>query len=327
MSSSSPDLRVIAVSEIRENPVALRAVNRDSEEYLGLRDSIRDIGIMNPINVRERTEDVDGKKVTYFELIDGLHRYTAATDVGLPELPVLVVSLSEARILEAQIMANVHRIETRPVEYMRQLQRIFAANPTLTLAQMATKISKSPGWISQRLGLLKLETTLQKAVDEGKITVSNACQLAKLPVEEQVNYVDQATTMDATEFVPLVQQRVKELRDAARQGRKAADDVFVALPRLQKMSALKAEFENPTIGPGLCKNSGTKTGPAGFALGIAWALNVDPTSVEVRKAEDVAKKEALEEAKKKRKAERTAQKAEEATKLAADAAEAVGTKG
>lgn len=325
--ANTPDGRVISVSEIRENPVALRAVNRESEEYIGLRDSIKDVGILNAINVRERTETVDGQETTYYEIIDGLHRYTAATDVGLPKILVQVVSLNEAQTLEAQIMANVHKVETRPVEYTKQLQRIFAANPTLTMSEMAAKLAKSPGWISQRLNLLKLETTLQRAVDDGKITVSNAVQLAKLPPDEQVNYADQATTMGAEEFVPLVQSRVKELREAAKQGRAAKSDEFVAVPRLQKMTTLRAELDNPVIGPGLCKKYGVKIGSDGFALGVAWVLNLDPTSVEVRKAEAEAKKVAVEDAKAKRKADRAAQRAADAAKLAAEAAEAVSAKG
>lgn len=322
--SATPDVRVISISEVRENPVALRAVNRDSEEYIGLRDSIKDVGILNPINVRQRVDNVDGAEVAYFEIIDGLHRYTCATDVGLSRIPVNVVSLNDAQTLEAQIMANVHKIETKPVAYTKQLQRIFAANPTLTLSEMAAKVAKSPGWISQRLSLLKLESTLQKAVDDGKITVSNAVQLSKLPPEEQVNYADQAITMGAEEFVPLVQSRVKELREAARQGRSAKSDEFVAGPRLQKMSALKAELDKPTVGPGLCKKCGAKSGTDGFALGVAWALSVDPASVEVRKSEAEAKRVAVEEAKAKRKAERAQQRAADAAKLAAEAAEAVG---
>lgn len=325
MAAKTPDLRVISISEIRENPVALRAVNRDSESYIGLRDSVRDVGILNPINVRERTEDIDGQKVSYFEIIDGLHRYTCATDIGLQIIPAQVVSLSDAEILEAQIMANVHKIETRPVEYTKQLQRIFASNPTLTLSEMAAKVNKSPGWISQRLNLLKLEPTLQKAVDDGKITVSNACQLAKLPPEEQVNYADQAITMGAEEFVPLVQGRAKELRDAARQGREAKSSEFVPGPRLQKMSALKAEYDNPTVGPGLCKKLGVKRSSEGFAYGVAWALNLDPVSIEIRKAEAEAKKIAVDEAKAKRKAERAEQKAKDAAKLAIEAQEALAS--
>lgn len=321
MAAKSPEVRHIAVSEIRENPVALRAVNRESEEYVGLRDAIASVGVLNPIVVRQQKEEIDGKITKYFELIDGLQRYTCSLDVGLKEIPAQIIDLDDARTLEAQIMANVHKVETRAVQYAKQLQRIFAANPTLTLAEMAAKVAKSPAWISKLLGLLKLEKTIQAMVDDGKITVSNACELAKLPPEYQLDYVDQAITMNSEEFVPLVQSRAKEIRDAARQGRAPKQQEFVATPRLQKLSILKAEFENPTIGPELCQRYNVVAGPAGFTLGVAWALNLDPASVEVRKAAAEEKKAALEEEKKQRKAERTKKKAEEAAKLAAQAAE------
>ncbi len=320
--ATAPDVRVVPLSSIRENPVALRAVNRESEDYVGLRDSIVDVGILNPINVRERTEDVDGDSVKFYEICDGLHRYSCALDIGLKDIAINVVDLNDQQTLEAQIMANVHKVETQPVQYTKQLQRIFAANPTLTLADMASKLAKSPSWINQRLKLLKLEKAVGDLVDDGKITVSNAVQLAKLPTDEQVNFIDSAIHMDAEEFVPLVASRAKELRDAARQGRKAGSAEFVANARLQNMSILKEEHANPQVGPGLCDLAGATTANSGFALAIAWVLNLDPSSIEIRQAKYSERKAKLEDEKKKRAAERAAKKADEATKLAAKAAEA-----
>jgi len=319
--ASLPDVRVISISDIRENPVALRTVNLESEEYIGLRDSIRLDGILNPISVREQTEDVDGKIISYFELVDGLHRYTAAKEAGVKKIPVLVVDLDNTRTLEAQVMANVHKVETRPIEYTRLLQRVFASNPTLTLTDMASKVAKSASWVGQRLNLLKLETSIQVLVNDGKIAVSNAVQLAKLPPQEQLNFIDNAMRMNAEEFVPLVQIRVKELKDAARQGRDPKPTEFVPLPRVQKMSVLKSEFETPAIGPELCKKCKVKKPEEGFALAIAFVLSLDPTSVEIRKAMDDEKKAKLADEKKKRAADRAQKKADEAAKAAAKAIE------
>ncbi len=319
--ATAPNVKVVSLSTIRENPVALRAVNRESEEYIGLRDSIVDVGILNPINVRERTEDVDGDIVTFYEVCDGLHRYSCALDIGLTNIAINIVDLSDQQTLEAQIMANVHNIETNPVQYTKQLQRIFASNPTMTLANMASKLAKSPSWVSQRLKLLKLEKAIGELVDDGKITVSNAVQLAKLPTDEQVNFIDSAVHMDAEEFVPLVSARAKELRDATRQGRKVGSADFVATARLQKMSVLKDENDNPVIGPGLCLQAGVTTPEQGFALCCAWVLSLDSSSIEIRQAKYSEKKAKLEDEKNKRTAERAAKKAEEATKLAAKAAE------
>jgi ParB/RepB/Spo0J family partition protein len=311
----------ISISKVRENPVALRGVNKESEAYIGLRDSIRDIGILNPINVREQKDSETGD--IYYEIVDGLHRFSCAVDVGFSKIPINVKDLDDTRTLEAQIMANVHKVETRPVEYTRQLQRIFAANPTLTLADMAAKLTKSPAWVSTRLNLLKLADTVQELVDGGKITVSNAVALAKLPNDEQVNYVDQAMTMGADEFTPLVQTRAEEIRKSAREGRAAKPAEFIPTPRCQKMSTIKDEFENSTIGPELCAKHKIKKASEGFALGVAWVLTMDPDSVAVRKAEDEARRAAIEDAKKKRAADRAKKKADEAAKLAAQAAEAL----
>ena len=320
--SKSPDTRVILISEIRENPVALRAVNRESEEYIGLRDSIAQVGILNAINVRLRTEEVDGESHDFYELVDGLHRYTAALECGVQELAVTVMTLDETEVLEAQMMANVHKIDTRPVEYTRQMTRIFAGNPTMTISDMAGSLCKSPAWVSQRLGLLKLAVPIQELVDDGKITISNAVSLSKLPEAEQTNFVDQAMTMGADEFAPTVQARTKELRKAALEGRKAGEVVFAPVARCQKLGALKDEYSSAQVGPSLCEVNGITTGPEGFALGVAWVLNLDPTSVDAQRAKADEKQSRLEDAKRKRAADRAQKKAEEAASAAAKAAEA-----
>jgi ParB/RepB/Spo0J family partition protein len=313
----------IPVSSIRENPVALRAVNKEDEAYIGLRDSIRDVGLLNPINVREQKDDKTGE--IYYELVDGLHRYSSVCDVGITDIAVNVVSLSDSQTLEAQIMANVHKIETKPVQYTRQLQRMFASNPTLTLTDMAAKLAKSPSWVGQRLNLLKLEGAVQDLVDGGKITVSNAVTLSKLPNDEQGNYVDQAMTMNADEFTPLVAARAQEISKAKREGRSKEPAVFVVTPRLQKMSIIKDELETSAIGPELCAKNKVKKAADGFSLGVQWVLNMDPDSVAVRKAEDDARRQSVEDAKAQRAADRTKKKAEEAAKLAAEAAEKIAT--
>ena len=312
---SSPDVRVIAVTSIRENPVALRAVDRESEEFIGLRDSIAEKGILNPISVRERREVLpDGAGTqSYFEIIDGLHRYTAGIEAGLEEFPVLVCDLSDSETLEAQILANVHKIETRPVEYTKQLQRILAQNPTMTLSDLASKLAKSPSWIQQRLGLLKLEPSIQQLVDDSKIKLYNAYVLAKLPHEEQIHFVDQAMTMTPGEFAPTVQARAKELKDAQRQGRVAtAVGVFIAVPKLRKMADLKLELESGVFGPQLLAREQITEPLAGFQMGVKFAMCLDPVSIVIAKEKFDTQKKAVEEARAKRKAEREAKRVAEA---------------
>jgi ParB family chromosome partitioning protein len=318
---SQPEVKVIPITAIRENPVALRSVDTECEEYVGLRDSVAKVGILDPISVRRRTEDVDGTVVEYYEIVNGLHRYTAATEVGLTVVPVNVVTLNDSETLEAQVMANIHRIETKAVEYTKQLQRIFSANPTLTLADMASRLAKSPSWVQQRLSLLKLEKSIQALVDDNKITVANAVALSKLPPAEQLNYVDQAIQMKTDEFAPTVQSRAKELKDAAREGRSAVKAEFVPVASPRRFGELKEEFSSASVGPELCRQVGAKTAEEGFALAIAYVIHLDPLSVAAQTAADAEKKQKVEDAKKRRLAERAKAKADAAAEAAAKAAE------
>jgi ParB/RepB/Spo0J family partition protein len=317
------DLRNIPLSAIRESEVALRGVDVESEEFLGLRDSIKATGLLSPISVRRREENVDGKVIEYFEIVDGLQRYTACAELGLDEVAVNVVDFDKVQVLEAQIMANVHKIETRPVEYTKQLQRLFAYNPTWTLADMAGRLAKSASWVQQRLGLLKLEPQIQALVDDGKISVANAVALSKLPHEEQVNFVDQAMTMGVQEFAPTIKTRSDELAKAKREGRKAEPAVFTPVASLRKPSEIKDELANPYAGPELVKQTGATTALEGFALAIAYVLHLDPISVAAQKAADDEKKGKIEEAKRRRAAERAAKKAAEAADEAAKAQAAI----
>lgn len=318
----SSDLRNVQIGEIRENPVALRGVDRESPEFAQLRDSIARFGILNAITVREKQDETD--KSIYYEICDGLHRYSGAKDAGVTSIPVNVVTFDEAQTLEAQIVANLAKVDTKPIEYTRALQRMFTLNPTLTLTDMAEKLSVSPAWITQRLGLLKLHGEVQKLVDENRISLPNAYNLSKLPKDEQLNFIDAAMTQTAAEFAPTVTNRVKALRDAARQGREAEAPTFVAGAFARKLSELKAEGEKAAVGPALVAQVGASTAAEGFALAVAWALSLDPNSVEAQRQKWQAREDKKAADKKARDIERADKKAAEASDAANKARAAAG---
>lgn len=294
------DLKHIPLSHIRENPNALRAVNKTTEPYMNLVDSIRVRGVMNAITVREITNPDPESKIQLYGVIDGLHRFTAAGDAGLQTIPAQVLKLEEAEILEAQIIANVQKVDTRPVEYSQQLRKVIISNPTMTMNELARRLGKSITWLSERLGLLKLKSAIQVLVDEGKITLTNAFSLAKLPEEYQDSFVERAMTQTASEFVSAADTALKQHRDAIRAGRTPKTDEFVPTPRLHKLAEIQGELTNPTVGPALIARTGVSTLSEAFALGLAWAVHMDVSSLEVQKAkheqrlsEDKERKEQL----------------------------------
>jgi ParB/RepB/Spo0J family partition protein len=311
------DLRSVPVANVQANIVALRAVNQESEKYISLRDSVGRFGLLNPISVREKTVEVDGETHHYFEVLDGLHRYTACVDNNFDSIDVTVLSMSESDALLAQIVANVMKVETRPVEYTKQLQKIIGANPTWTIVDLANKLSLSPSWLNQRFGLLKLDPAVQELTDSGEINVSNAIVLAKLPPTEQLNFIDSAITMATTEFGPLVQDRVTEIKKAHAEGRKPGEAVFKALAKPRKKSELEDELNGGNVLAAIAESCDTKAQAAYEAL--KWVLQLDHASVSVAEAAYNEKKDRVETEKKKRAADRAKTKAEEAAQAAAKA--------
>lgn len=304
------EVKKIKVSEIVESKVALRAVNEESEAFMELVASVREKGLINPISVRPLNEGG-------YCLIDGLHRFTACKALGLEEIPVHVMDVNEAESLELQLIGNIHKVETKPVEYAKQLRKILGANPSLTLAELAGKIGKSSSWLIARLGLLSLGENIQSLVDEGAICLNNAYALSKLPESEQANFMDRAMTSQPEEFLGLVKSRISEIQKEKREGKTQTEEKFVAVPVLRKLAEIKQEFADSKIGEHLVKAEGCASPMDGWKVAMKWILNMDSISVEKQQAKFDARKKALEEAKEKRRQEAAKKKVESAAAKAA----------
>ncbi len=304
----------IPVAKIRENVNALRKVNREKEGYRELVSSISKSGVLQPVLVRELKDDDTGEM--FYGLIDGLHRLTASIDAGKTTIPCHVKNMEDADVMYSQIMTNVHKVETQHSEYAKQLHRILALKPTLTVTELANDLGKSTKWLNDRLSLSKLTPEIQKLVDSSQITLLNAYQLAKLPDTEQANYVDRAMTDQPSAFVPVIAARVKELNEAKRQGREAnKTDEFVPHAVIRKMSELKDEVEKRQAALTIAAKF---TNPVdAFHEGVKWAVQLDADSVALAKEREAARKKQAAEAVELRRKEREAARAKEAAEKAA----------
>ena len=321
---ATTELRHINLGEIREPDEKLRKVDPESEKYQGLVESVRKNGILNPISVRELKDEETGE--TFFSLVDGLHRYCASKDAGKESIPCHIIPLEEGALIEAQVIANVHKIETKPVEYSRALMRILNDNPLMSRSELASTLSKTPAWISERLGLLKLKDEVGGLVDSDKIGLSNAYALAKLPPEEQLEFIDRAMSMTPAQFAPLVNTRVSDIKKAKRQGKDAPPEEFQPIPTIRSRAELISELEREKAGPALCGKFTPASVEEAFKLAISWALNVDPDSAEEQRVADeerrLEKKRKKEEGTLERKKKRAKEAAERAAKLQQEAEEA-----
>ena len=314
------NMATVSLSEIKENPVALRAVDRENVQYLNLVQDVKRRGVIQPITVRQ--QEVDGE--VYYEICDGLHRYSAAIDAGISTIDIKIVDFDDAEVEETQIVANLVRVDTKPVDYTKQLLRMMTRNPLMTMGELGNRISQSEAFINQRLSLLKLDASIQAFVNEGEIKLNNAYALSKLPLDEQHNFTDAAMTQKPSQFVPAVQARAKELRDAKRAGKEASDSVWEPTAHLRKLGELKAEFATGEVGPSIVASCGCESASEGFAAAIAWVISLDDASVESQKAKADQRIQERESAKVRRKANSEAKKAQKAAEKA-DAAQAEAT--
>lgn len=322
-------MSTMKLADIRVSPAALRQCKSDNEDYIQLRDSINQAGLLHPLLVREKTDTLDdGTKDVYIELVDGLQRYTACQELGLEEVDVKISTLGDIEALEAQIITNVHHVETKPIEYTKGLQRLLSLSPTLTIPELATRVAKSPAWINQRFNMVnKLHPQLLPFVDDGRISITNALQLAKLPQEEQVDFAQQAQTEATTDFVKTVKDRVDEIRKAAKQGRPVEERVFDLTIKQRKLSEIKSAYESGDVASTVVSAAEPKDVVEAFNLGIAWVLSVDPVTASERKAAydeaEALREQKKEQAKAEREKKAAQKKADVARAKAEEAAKAV----
>jgi ParB/RepB/Spo0J family partition protein len=293
-----PETRTVETARIQTNP-GLRAVYEDSEQFAGLCRSVAAKGVIQDIEVRERFEEGDPNP--YYVVTDGGHRFAAAVKVGLKQLQVKVVERSDDEVEEVQIELNLHKVDTKPIDYTKHLMRMLQRNPLMTKKELADKVNASESFIESRLGLLKLLEEIQAIVNNGDIPITSAQELANLPKEEQMDWLEDAIAQQPAEFVPAVKERLKDIRKAAREGKAAAPKTFQPVAKVRNKGEIEARFAD-------AKGKERDT--------LAWVLQLDPETVAQNKADYEAKEAEKKENAAKKKAEREAAKAKEAAEKA-----------
>ncbi|MFI9834770.1 ParB/RepB/Spo0J family partition protein [Streptomyces sp. NPDC051913] len=162
----------LPVTRISPNPENPRTSLGDLTE---LADSLKEHGQKQAITVMNRDAYLkanparanDLEPDTTHVVVDGSSRLAAARDAGLTHLNVMVDDEQGSdgdAILESALVANIHRNDLDPLDEAKALQRLLAIHGSQV--KLAKRLSKSQGWVSQRLALLNLNPELQAAVGE-----------------------------------------------------------------------------------------------------------------------------------------------------------------
>jgi ParB family chromosome partitioning protein len=162
----------IPIAEIRPNPQQPRE-HFDEEALAALADSIREVGILQPVLVR--AAESGG-----YELIAGERRWRAARRIGLQTVPAMVRVADDAAMLQHAIVENIQREELNPLEEAAAYQQLIE-DFSLTHEDVATRVAKSRATITNTLRLLQLPPAIQRSLKDGTIRMGHARALLGTP--------------------------------------------------------------------------------------------------------------------------------------------------
>ena len=157
-------IKTVALDKIRAKKDQPRKIF-DEEALIELADSIKEIGIIQPILV--------SKNDNFYEIITGERRFRAATLAGLNEVPVIITKYSREEELEIALIENIQREDLKPIEEAEAYKHLIE---TLDINQdeLAKKIGKNRSTIANCIRLLKLEPDMKEAINKGNISSGHA---------------------------------------------------------------------------------------------------------------------------------------------------------
>ena len=172
LQDSDAILRELPISEIVANTYQPRS-HFDEEALVSLSASIRAVGVLQPILVRELGEDS-------YELIAGERRWRAAKRAGLQTIPAIVRTAEDEGSLEQALVENLHREDLGALEEAAAYQQLVEEFK-LTQDQVATRVGKSRSSIANTMRLLQLPTSIQRLLGEGQLSAGHARALLGTP--------------------------------------------------------------------------------------------------------------------------------------------------
>lgn len=209
----------IEIHRIRPDPAQPRK-NLDTQKQRELTDSVRRLGILQPVTVRLIEEE------EAYQIIAGERRFQAAKEVGLAEIPCWVQNPKNEDILLHQIVENWQRADLEPLELAEALEVLRTAN-SYSQKQLAELTGKPQSEISRLLSLLKIDPQVQQETQEaepGTFTKRHLTALAQLePKEQQEIAADiQEKNLSALDTERVVQEKKAQNRGEKTRGRPVA---------------------------------------------------------------------------------------------------------
>ena len=160
----------LPLDAIRPNPRQPRT-DFAGEGLEALADSIREVGVLQPVVVRPRD---DG-----YELVAGERRLRAARLAGLAVIPAVVREGRDEDSLREALIENIHREDLRPLELAAALQELLDELGA-TQDSVAERLGYSRAHVANTIRLLSLPADVQRLLADGRIQAGHARALLAL---------------------------------------------------------------------------------------------------------------------------------------------------
>lgn len=192
----------INIEDIEPNPYQPRK-EFNLEQLQELSDSIKEHGIIQPINIRK----FDNK----YQLVAGERRLRAAKLAGLTTIPAIESEYDEQKMMEIALIENIQREDLNPMEEAlayRNLMDQFG----LTQEDVSNRVSKSRSAIANTIRLLNLPQEIQDYVSRETISNGHARALLSLGEEEEMLRVCNKVICDNL-TVRQLEEYIKEVKN------------------------------------------------------------------------------------------------------------------
>ena len=168
---------MLPIDQIEANPFQPRTVF-DEASLMELVQSIRELGIIQPVTVRKIGYDK-------FQLISGERRFRASHIAGLTEIPAFIRIANDQAMLEMALVENIQRKNLDAIEIAISYQRLMH-ECNLTQDALSERVGKKRATISNYLRLLNLPPEIQMGIRESKISMGHARGLLAFDSEEKM---------------------------------------------------------------------------------------------------------------------------------------------
>ena len=236
----------IPIGQIVPNPSQPRT-SFDEEALRELSDSIRQLGIIQPITVRRDGTD-------RYIIISGERRWRASRMAGLETLPAYVREADDENLHAMALVENIQRQDLNAIEIALGMQRLID-ECNLTQDALSEKVGKKRSSVSNYLRLLKLPDEVQLALKEGLISMGHAKAIAGAPADQQLRVLKRCIKKGLS--VRQVEELVRSLSEAPGQEAQNVEDEEYPESYLKLVEQLE-KFFSQEISIKRAKNGGGK---------------------------------------------------------------------